>query len=109
MYFKSSDGAHHSALLAGNPFVAGTILPDKLNKLIVRGIQFQGEVLEPFHPLAKDASESYHKKHLMALAIKGNVITIRLNAVKMTDSRMGFGKKIAWKRNEQETTVEAKK
>lgn len=108
LYFKSSDGAHHSALLANNPLVAGTILPDKLNKLIVRGIQLQGEVLEQSHPMAKDASASYHKQNLMALAIKGNVITIRLNTLKMTDSRLGFGKKIAWERNE-ETIMDVKK
>jgi uncharacterized protein YhbP (UPF0306 family) len=84
--------------LTGNPHIAGTILPDKLNKLLPKGIQFQGEVLDPDHPLAKNATTIYHKKNPVALAIKGKVYTILLNAVKMTGSGVGFGKKIIWKR-----------
>jgi uncharacterized protein len=102
LYFKSSAEAHHSALLVNNLVVSGTVLPDKLNKLITRGIQLQGEVLDQFHLLAKEASAIYHKKNPLALAIKGKVFTIRLNAIKMTDSRLGFGKKIIWKRNKTE-------
>ncbi|HEY6062623.1 MAG TPA: pyridoxamine 5'-phosphate oxidase family protein [Chitinophagaceae bacterium] len=102
LYFKSSDDTYHSALMKRNPGIAGTILPDKLNKLVIRGIQLEGEVLEPFHPLAKDAFAVYHKNFPMALAIKGKVFTIRLDVVKMTDSQLGFGKKIDWKRSEAE-------
>ena len=101
LYFKTSVETHHTILLANNPIVAGTILPDKLNKLITRGIQLQGEVLQHFHPMAKDAYMRYHKRYPMALAIKGEVFTIRINNIKMTDSKLGFGKKLNWKRVEQ--------
>lgn len=107
LYFKSSMDAYHSSLLANNPIVAGTILPDKLNKLITRGIQLQGEILQQFHPMAKDALMWYHKKHLMALAMKGEVFTIRIDNIKMTDSKLGFGKKLNWKRQKhlEEATI----
>ncbi len=108
LYFKSSDDTYHSVLVKRNPVIAGTILPDKLNKLIIRGIQLEGEVLEPFHPLAKDAFAIYHKNIPMALAIKGKVFTIRLDVVKMTDSQLGFGKKITWKRGETEMIMDKK-
>jgi uncharacterized protein YhbP (UPF0306 family) len=101
LYFKSSTEAHHSALLAKNPVVAGTILPDKLNKLISQGIQLQGEMLEDSHLLAKDAYMLYHKKFPMALAIAGKVFTVRLNCLKMTDSSKIFGKKRKWNRAER--------
>ncbi len=97
-YFKSSAEAYHSVLLKNNPGIAGTMLPDKLNKLITRGIQLQGEVLQDLHPLAKEAYYLYHKKHPMALAIKGKVVTIRIDKIKMTDSKLGFGKKLNWNR-----------
>jgi uncharacterized protein YhbP (UPF0306 family) len=97
LYFKSSAEAHHSALVKNNPGIAGTVLPDKLNKLITRGIQLQGEVLQHLHPVAKDAYLRYHKKFPMALAIKGEVFTIQLSEIKLTDSKFGFGKKINWK------------
>ena len=83
-----------------NPFIAGTVLPDKLNKIIVKGVQFEGIVLDAQHPLTKQASNYYHKKHLIALAIPGETWTIQIIRIKMTDSTKGFGKKITWNRNE---------
>lgn len=107
LYFKSSAEALHSALLKNNPAIAGTVLPDKLNKLVTRGIQLQGEVLQQSHPMAKDAYFLYHKKYPMALAIKGEVFTIRIDNIKMTDSKLGFGKKLNWKRQKhlEEATI----
>lgn len=101
LYFKSSAEAFHSALLKNKPGIAGTVLPDKLNKLVIRGIQLQGEVLQQSHPMAKDAYLRYHKKHPMALAIKGEVSSIRIDSIKMTDSKLGFGKKLNWKRQNE--------
>jgi uncharacterized protein YhbP (UPF0306 family) len=100
LYFKSSAETHHSSLLKRNVFIAGSILPDKLNKLIVKGIQFEGVMLDANHPLMKKASEHYHKKYLIALAIPGDIYVIQINHIKMTDSTMGFGKKISWSRAE---------
>ena len=99
LYFKSSVDSHHSVLMKKNPFIAGTILPDKLNALLVRGIQFEGIVLDEHHPFKKTASNFYHKKHLIALAIPGEIWTVQINYIKMTDSTKGFGKKITWSRS----------
>lgn len=100
LYFKSSADAYHTALLVNNLVVSGTVLPDKLNKLVTKGIQLQGEVVDQGRLLAKEASAIYHKKIPMAYVIKGKVFAIRINVIKMTDSRLGFGKKIKWERNE---------
>ncbi len=98
LYFKSSPGANHSSMMKKIPLIAGTVLPDKLNKLRVRGIQFEGIVLDSMDRLTKGASLYYHKKNPLALAIPGEVWTIQVNYIKMTDSAMGFGKKITWSR-----------
>ena len=45
LYFKSSEDTTHIKLLTRFPEVAGTILPDKLQTLIVQGIQFEGTCL----------------------------------------------------------------
>ena len=100
LYFKSSQQSHHSAIITTNPLVAGTILPDKLNVLQIKGLQFQGEVLPDDHPLAKEAFAHYHKQHPMALAMPGHMWTIQITVIKMTDNSLGFGKKITWKRSE---------
>ena len=98
IYYKSSQGTQHSAVLKSSPEVAGTILPDKLNKLLVKGVQFEGVLLEADHPLAIHAAAHYYKKNPLALAMPGEIWTIQLNHIKMTDSSKGFGKKITWDR-----------
>lgn len=96
LYFKSSADTNHIKIMLKNPDVAGTILPDKLQVLVVQGIQFQGFVLSLDDELAKDASRLYHSKYPFALAIPGVVWTIQLTNIKMTDSSKGFGNKISW-------------
>lgn len=101
LYYKSSADTQHSMMLVKNPAVAGTILPDKLNKLHIRGMQFEGMVLSMEHPLTKTAAAFYYKKNPIAVAMPGEIWTIQINSIKLTDSSLGFGKKIAWKRSEE--------
>ena len=105
LYFKSSAKSKHCGILHNNPFIAGSILPDKLNVLAIKGIQFEGIVLPANHFLSERASSSYHKKNPAALAVSGDIWIVKINNIKMTDSTLGFGKKINWSRNEKETTV----
>ena len=98
LYFKSSAGSHHVDILRLNPAVAGTVLPDKLSKLTVEGIQFEGQVLNSDDPLAEKALGHYLRRHPMAVAVAGDIWTIRLDHIKFTDSTLGFGKKLVWKR-----------
>lgn len=98
LYFKSSSDSNHAGYLKSNHFVAGTILPDKLNKLQVKGIQFEGTVLAFDDVLAKSAGLHYYKTNPMAVAMAGEIWTVQLNRAKYTDSTLGFGKKIIWER-----------
>ncbi len=98
LYFKSSANSRHAVLMKKNPFVAGTILPDKLNKISIKGIQFEAVVLDNEQPLVKRSLGSYLKKHPMALAIPGEIWALQINNIKMTDSTLGFGKKNNWER-----------
>lgn len=101
LYFKSSSKAHHSVLLKKNPVVSGSILPDSLSKIKSIGVQLMGVLLDQQEPFAKDANLGYHKKHPIALAIKGEVFTVRIDSIKMTDSSKIFGEKVTWKRSEK--------
>lgn len=96
LYFKSSTATRHAQLLAQHNAVAGTINPDKLNTLAIKGLQFTGVMLDPGDPLAADAPFVYHKKYPFAAAMPGDVLTIKLSAIKMTDNTLSFGKKITW-------------
>ena len=98
LYFKSSDDTHHSKLMKMNSQVSGTILPDKLNKLLVKGIQFTGTIIQATNLLAEHASVNYYNQHPIGLSVPGDIWTIEMNWIKMTDTSIGFGKKIIWGR-----------
>jgi uncharacterized protein YhbP (UPF0306 family) len=98
LYFKSSAGANHVSMMKKIPMVAGTVLPDKLNKLRIRGAQFDGVILDSMDRLTLGASQSYHKRNPLALAMPGEVWTIQVNQIKLTDSAKGFGRKTTWSR-----------
>ncbi len=98
IYYKSSTDTKHSALITENGRVSGTVLPDRLRKISVQGVQFQGTVLALNDAATASASAYYHKVHPMALAIPGQVWALQLDYIKMTDSTLGFGKKMIWKR-----------
>ncbi len=99
LFFKTSDDSLHMQYLLKNPLLAGTILPDKLNKLKVQGIQFNGRLMAKSHAQANDAEKIYHRRYPIALAMKGTVYTIRLDLIKMTDNTLGFGTKLIWDRS----------
>ena len=101
LYFKSSDNTRHAAILKANPFVSGTILPDKLNHLHVVGIQFEGVIIPANHPLASKATFHYYHKHPFASAMPGEIWTVQINRIKFTDSTIGFSNKIKWLREEE--------
>lgn len=96
LYFKSSTDTNHLQLLLKNNRVAGTIMPDKLNVLAIKGIQFEGQLVPADDAAAANAASRYHAKYPFALAMGGTVWTLQLNHIKMTDNSQGFGSKIQW-------------
>lgn len=75
-------------------------MPDRLNKLSVRGIQFEAEVLDNTAAEIQDGMKDYFKKHPVALLMPGEIWALQVNQIKMTDNTLGFGKKIIWNRPE---------
>jgi uncharacterized protein len=95
LIFKSASSTTHAKLLLENPAVAGTIQPEKLNPLAIKGIQFKGKVV--FDSAMQEHSKAlYHKKYLFASAVPGEIWCVQLEAIKMTDSTLHFAKKITW-------------
>lgn len=101
LYYKSSPDTRHSQIILQHPLVAGTILPNKLNKLHIRGLQFEGEVLPFTSSDAKEAASHYYNTYPLARAVGGEIWTIQINSIKYTDNSLGFGKKIAWQRENE--------
>jgi len=98
LFFKSSPHTRHSQLLEKNGHIAGSILPDKIDFLALKGIQFTGIVLNIGFPGNISPDKFYHSKLPLALAKPGKVWCLQLETVKMSDSSRIFGKKLHWER-----------
>jgi uncharacterized protein len=104
LIFKSSPHSRHVSEGLANNSVAGTINPDSLKTGRVQGVQFSGTFIQPSGNRLAAAERKYHARYPFARVVAGAFFIIRLNDVKMTDHRLGFGKKVLWKRNQTAVT-----
>lgn len=98
LVFKSGSESHHASLLQANANVAGSVLPNKLQTILIKGMQFEGKVLHANTTQKEQALACYYKKHPMAIAMPGELWIVQLQTMKMTDNSLGFGKKLHWQK-----------
>ncbi|WP_207421892.1 pyridoxamine 5'-phosphate oxidase family protein [Desertivirga brevis] len=98
--FKSGENTLHIRQALSNPLVSGSVLPDKLEKTRVRGLQLLGRFFKPEGEILSSLQRTYYKKYPIALTMKGDLWAIELSNIKLTDNTLGFGKKIIWKKEE---------
>lgn len=101
LYFKTSSSARHTTILLQHRKVSGTVLPDKVDRIMTKGVQFTGEVLVADEEMMKEASKLYHRRMPMALAMNGVVFVVRLDIVKMTERKLSGARRVEWKRGEE--------
>ena len=89
----SSDDTTHIKHINYNPRVAGNILLETKSVGKIQGLQFRGVFKELED---KELKKLYFKAFPYALALNPKLWTIEINYFKMTDNRLGFGKKIIW-------------
>jgi len=90
----------HGSLFRTNNNVAGTIALETKRIGRIRGIQFSGIISEPEGADLEKARSRYLRRFPYAALIEIHLWTITLNHIKLTDNRLGFGKKIIWKSEE---------
>lgn len=89
----SDEKTEHIRNSMQNPQIAGTVALETKTVGKIQGIQFRGIM-----SLATEKKELYYKAFPYALAMNPTLWSIRLDEIKFTDNRLGFGKKISWKR-----------
>jgi len=96
--FTSDKTTKHIADIEKQPLVAGAIALE--TKVIgkIRGIQFTGIIKELEGDEMKEARKAYLKSFPYAILKKTHLWGVEVNFIKMTDNRLGFGKKIIWDR-----------
>jgi hypothetical protein len=101
LVFKSNMETRHVQELLKNQMVAGSILPKKLAIGQVSGVQFTGMVKQVKQGQCTDPlklQELYYRRYPIARTITGELWVISLEMAKLTDSKLGFGKKLNWSR-----------
>jgi uncharacterized protein YhbP (UPF0306 family) len=94
LIFASSEDTLHMQNISQNPQVAGSIHLETKEIGKIQGLQFEGECLE-----ADDTHATiYFRAFPHAKVMKPKLWYIQLNFLKLTDNRLGFGKKIRWQR-----------
>lgn len=91
--FTSDDDTRHATEGAENPNVAASIVLETRVIGKVQGLQIQGQMKKSD---SKADKEMFLKRFPYAIAMKLNLWSIDPTQMKLTDNRLGFGKKIIW-------------
>ncbi len=96
LVFTTDSNTRHGKEFLLNPLVAGSVVLETMVIGKIRGIQFQGTVSEPEGELNQKAKWAYLKKFPPAALMNTHLWVVKLTMIKMTDNRLGFGKKLIW-------------
>jgi len=97
--FTSDHTTKHIGDVVNNKHVAGAVALETSMIGKIQGIQFTGIISELEGEILKTATSAYLKKfpiaHLKDLLLWG----VEPDFIKMTDNRLGFGKKLIWRKD----------
>lgn len=97
--FTSDRNTKHISDITNQKLVAGSVVLE--TKIIgkIRGIQFLGIIDEPEGILLEKVKHAYIRRFPVAMLMDTTMWIVRLTFIKMTDNRLGFGKKIVWQQD----------
>jgi uncharacterized protein len=96
LVFTSGNDTRHGREFLRNSLVAGSVVLETMVIGKIRGIQFQGKVSEAEGVMLAKAKSAYLKRFPVAALMNTRLWIVRLSYIKMTDNRLGFGKKLIW-------------
>ncbi|MGB8491842.1 MAG: pyridoxamine 5'-phosphate oxidase family protein [Bacteroidales bacterium] len=94
--FTTDPATRHGREFLKNPVISGAIALETRVIGKIRGIQFQGIVAEPEDALAEVCRDAYLRRFPVAMLMETHLWIVDLTLLKLTDNRLGFGKKILW-------------
>ena len=96
LVFTSDYDTKHIRDVLKNCSVAGSIVLE--TKLVgkIQGIQFRGLMSEPGVDELPKVKSAYLKRFPYAVLMKTMFWKVNINYIKMTDNRLGFGRKLIW-------------
>ena len=94
LVFTTDADTRHGKEFVKNSLVAGSVVLETIRVGKIQGIQFQGIVSEPEGEMLSKAKWAYLKKFPPAVLMDTHLWIVKLTLIKMTDNRLGFGKKL---------------
>lgn len=96
--FTSSSDTRHAREAQAHDFVAGSVVLESRVVGNLQGLQFQGRMFRPEGELLAKAKARYLKRFPYAAVVDLEMWVLSLTFAKLTDNRLGFGKKIIWRK-----------
>ena len=96
LVFTTDYETRHGKEFLKNTLVAGSVVLETMITGRIKGIQFQGIVSEPEGVLHSRSKRAYLKRFPVAALMDTRLWVVKLTFIKMTDNRLGFGKKLIW-------------
>ena len=97
--FTSDNDTKHVQDVLQNNYVGGSVVLETNILGKIQGIQFNGKMFLPEGDLKKKANKSYMKRYPFAKLMKTQLWVVELDFIKLTDNRLGFGKKLIWRKD----------
>jgi uncharacterized protein len=94
--FTSGLKTRHIKEALENKKIAGSVVLETRIIGKIQGIQFTGIVEEPVGDLAETVKNAYLRRFPVAMLMDTTMWILRPDYIKMTDNRLGFGKKLIW-------------
>jgi uncharacterized protein YhbP (UPF0306 family) len=104
LVFTTDTDTRHGKEFVKNSLVAGSVVLETNLVGKIQGIQFQGIVSEPEGEMLSKARWAYLKRFPPAVLMDTHLWIVKLTLIKMTDNRLGFGKKLIWTHGARLTT-----
>lgn len=99
--FTSSTSTRHGSEALENSHVAASIVLETKIVGKIEGLQITGRIYRPEGEQLKSAKRLYLKKYPYAMVMDLELWILDVDFAKLTDNKLGFGKKIIWNRDEQ--------
>ncbi len=95
----SDKDTKHASDIMEQDYIAGAIALETYIVGKIRGVQFTGKIKEAKGSELKDLRKAYLRKFPFAILKQTPLWSVEPDFIKMTDNRLGFGKKLVWKKN----------
>lgn len=99
--FTSNLSTRHASEAMDNSHVAASIVLETKIVGKIEGLQITGRMFRPEEQQLKEAKKLYLKRFPYAMVMDLELWLLEIDFAKLTDNKLGFGKKIIWNQDEQ--------